>query len=41
MRALAPAERAAMGAAGRARVDADFSIEAMVEGLVGVYAELG
>ncbi len=41
MLALAPAERGAMGAAGRARVDAEFSIEAMVQGLVGVYAELG
>jgi len=41
MLALAPAERCAMGDAGRARVDADFSIDAMVQGLVGVYAELG
>lgn len=38
--ALAPEERRALGAAGRARVARDFSVAAMVRGLVGVYEEV-
>ena len=40
MIAAAPQERAAMGEAGRARVEQSFSIQTMVEGLIGVYDEL-
>jgi glycosyltransferase involved in cell wall biosynthesis len=39
--ALAPAERAAMGAAGRARVLSSYRVEAMVERTIGVYEEVG
>jgi glycosyltransferase involved in cell wall biosynthesis len=38
--ALAPESRRALGAAGRARATADFSLEAMVRGLVRVYEEV-
>lgn len=40
MAALGAAERAALGARGRALVETSFSVDAMVRGLIEVYAEL-